>query len=249
MGDSKTEFGLIGKGLHHSFSAKYFNGKFKAEDINATYSLFDLPDITLLPEVLEKHPRLKGLNVTSPYKRLIIPYLDSLSPEAEELNAVNTIEFSGSLNGRPILRGHNTDSPGFGLTLPSLPFPIKRAIVLGTGGASSAVILALKNAGIPYLQVSRYPHNDIVDYNQLRQILSEDDLIINATPVGMFPNVKDCPDIPYEILSARNICYDLIYNPEQTLFMKKAEEMGATTLNGLDMLINQAELSWKIWNG
>ena len=239
-------FGLIGKGISHSFSANYFNKKFAEEEIDAIYHLFDLHSIYDF-EVLKERPDLAGLNVTSPYKRDVIPFLDSLSDEAEKLNAVNVIEFIKKTDGRNILMGHNTDCAGFGMTLEDVS-PTQSALILGTGGASSDVALALQKKDIPYKIVSRNPSGDELDYRQCSELIPSHKIIINATPVGMHPNTDACPPIDYNRITDNHLCYDLIYNPTETLFLKKAKERGALTKNGLKMLINQAELAWEIWN-
>lgn len=249
-------YGLIGRGITHSFSSEYFNDKFRREGIAADYRNFDIDDISRLIHIVKSYPRLSGLNVTSPYKREVIPFLDSLSPEAESLNAVNVIRIHRTGDSFK-LYGFNTDSPGFGMTLPALlskdvtnlqskktrPF---QALILGTGGAASAVGLALTKISIPYKTVSRGKNGDL-RYCDLPSLISDYRLIINATPVGMYPHTEEAPDIPYDLLRPDHICYDLIYNPSQTLFLKKAAAMGAATANGLQMLLNQAELAWQIW--
>lgn len=240
------EFGLIGRGLSHSFSARYFNCKFEAEGLDASYALFDIDKISSLADLLSR-THISGLNVTSPYKREVIPFLDLLSDEAEALNAVNVIEFIHDDRRRLILKGHNTDWEGFNLTLNVLP-PVKGALILGTGGASSAVALALAKRGIQHKVVSRTPSEDQIGYDEANSLIPSHNLIVNATPLGMFPHIDSSPGIDYESLSHSHICYDLIYNPEETLFMKLSKDNGARTFNGLQMLKNQAELAWKIWN-
>lgn len=240
-------FGLIGKDISHSFSACYFNRKFLREGIDASYQLFDLPEISEFKNIIASCPALRGINVTSPYKREIIPYLDSLSPEASQLNAVNVVEFIRA-NGAVKLKGHNTDSEGFRKTLPRLIEKDTKALILGTGGASSAVAMALSKEGVPYKIVSRSPSVGEIDYYQASGLLGDYCLVINATPVGMGNLTGSAPDLDYSRITPSHICYDLIYNPAKTLFLNKAEERGAVTVNGLEMLYNQAELSWNIWN-
>lgn len=243
------EYGLIGRGIGHSFSAEFFNEKFRRDKISAYYSLFELPEIDRLPALLEKHPGLKGLNVTSPYKREVIPYLHSLSPTAKQLEAVNVVKIHRDPDGKLILTGHNTDSPGFGKTLETIvPKIAKRAVILGTGGAASAVKLALQNAGINFTQVSRTPDGVTVGYDEINDSLRDYDLIINATPLGMGAHKDECPPLDYDKIGEGTVCYDLIYNPPLTLFLKKAVERGATAVNGLEMLHNQALLAWDIWS-
>lgn len=244
-----VKYGLIGKHISHSFSSTYFNEKFKREGIEATYTLYDIDHISKLQAVLDRNPELKGLNVTSPYKREVINFLDELTPEAQTLNAVNVIEFRSETGGKRRLIGHNTDSLGFEKTLEGLAMSdTPKALILGTGGAASAVALALKNQGISYLFVSRKPSGDAISYQDVSALLPAHNLIINATPVGLFPKFEKYPLIDYARLSPNHICYDLIYNPPETKFLSLAKAKGATTKNGLDMLINQAELSWQIWN-
>lgn len=243
-----VEYGLIGRGIGHSFSAGYFNDKFLREGIEARYIPFDIDSVGEIEEILEKHPYLSGFNVTSPYKREIIPYLDSLSENAAELNAVNTVKVERDIRGRRQLSGHNTDWRGFGMTIEGLVQPGSRALVLGTGGASSAVCLALRKNNIDYKVVSRNPQEGQLGYEEIGPYLRDCTLIINATPVGMHPNVNEVPPIDFSMIRPGHICYDLIYNPERTLFLEKAAEKGAEVINGHSMLINQAELSWRIWN-
>lgn len=242
-------YGLIGKGISHSFSASLFNGKFQNEGIDAEYKLFDIPEISFLPKVVRDNPGLAGLNVTSPYKREVIPYLDKLTKEARELNAVNVIQIVKE--GRNVtLTGHNTDCIGFHKTISDL---IRRklldtdaqAIILGSGGAASAVKLALLKESIPSVIISRKGPQD---YEYCNEVIPKCRLIVNATPVGMHPKSDICPDIDYSKIGPGHICYDLIYNPEETPFLKKAKARGAEVLNGLPMLINQAEEAWRIWS-
>lgn len=240
------EFGLIGKELSHSFSASYFNNKFIAKGIEAIYNLFDLDNISLFKHLLSRQ-NFSGLNVTSPYKREVIPFLNELSEEAKKINAINVIEFIRKDTGELILKGHNTDSKGFDLTLNGIS-DINGALILGTGGASSAVALALERRQIPCKVVSRCPAGKEISYDEMNSLITSHKLIINATPVGMYPKEGVCPDIDYSAISSFNVCYDLIYNPSETIFLKKSKAQGAKTLNGLQMLINQAELAWEIWN-
>lgn len=249
----KRLFGLIGRKISHSFSADYFNRKFREEGIEAEYLNFDLRNISELHEILNRYPDLVGLNVTSPYKREVIPFLHILSPTAMSLQAVNTILIDGKT-----LKGFNTDAPGFECTIPSLRLQIcgdlKSALVLGSGGASSAVCHALAKLDISYFVVSRRSdstlkeNTPIISYSQANLLIPSCELIINATPIGMYPDIEAFPNIDYTKLSNRHICYDLIYNPPETMFLKLAGKHGAQTINGLRMLLNQAELSWNIWN-
>jgi len=245
-------YGLIGFPLGHSFSAKFFNEKFGREGIDADYRNFELPDIGDLMELLAEYPDLQGLNVTIPYKQLILPYLTELAPQAREIGAVNTVRIRHDADGNVTsLSGHNTDAPAFARTLaPLLPQEAVTALVLGTGGASRAVCAALDWLGVSYRLVSRTPADpERLTYADLTPgIIAANRLIVNTTPLGMSPDTGACPDIPYGALTPAHICYDLIYNPEQTLFLKKAAAQGATTRNGLAMLHLQALLAWEIWS-
>lgn len=245
-------YGLIGYPLGHSFSARFFNDKFNEEHIDAHYSLFPIENIGLFPELIESHPDLVGLNVTIPYKEKIIPYLDSISEEAEEIGAVNTIKFQkkqcdSSFSRR--LTGYNTDAEGFRKSIESfIPSDIKGSLILGSGGASKAVEYVLKKMGMDILIVSRYKKDNNITYKEITEgILSQYPLIVNATPIGMYPNIDNRPDIPYHYLDSGNYCFDLIYNPEETLFLKLASAHGAHTKGGLEMLIYQAIEAWNIW--
>lgn len=246
------EFGLIGRGISHSFSAEYFTRKFERENIDATYSLFDIPRIEDIIETVRNKPRLVGFNITSPYKRTIIPFLDAISPQAKELQAVNVVKILRNDAGDFKLEGFNTDSDGFLSTLSLLNLPTRsKALILGTGGAASAVAYALKRLDIPYIFVSRNPHHgdlQTVSYREAGQRAKEHNLIINATPLGTWPVVDKMPPLPLDNISIHHICYDLIYNPAETLFLNETKKRGAQTINGLGMLIRQAELSWEIWN-
>ncbi|MDE7438100.1 MAG: shikimate dehydrogenase [Muribaculaceae bacterium] len=248
---SAKMYGLIGYPLGHSFSAKYFNEKFAEEGIDNSYRLFPLQSIDELGNLLESYPALQGLNITIPYKEKVIPFLSDISPEALAIGAVNVIKINNYNEGRiPILSGYNTDWKGFSLSLiPLLNESVKSALVLGTGGASKAVCYALKRLGITPHLVSRSHSSSEYIYKDLNEdIIKENLLIVNTTPLGMSPNVVSCPDIPYHYLTDRHICYDLVYNPEVTEFMTRSAHYGATVKNGLEMLHRQAELSWEIWN-
>jgi shikimate dehydrogenase len=243
-------FGLIGYPLSHSFSQGYFTDKFKNGNFDARYLNFAIETIAEFPGLLNQHPYLAGLNVTIPYKQQIIALLDELDAEASEVGAVNVIKITWN-GDKPFLKGYNSDVKGFMGSLEPLLKPWhSKALILGTGGASKAVAHSLLKAGLLYRMVSRDPQGaSHVSYNDLTpEILSEYKVIINTSPVGMFPNVDDCPNIPYEALSNQHLVYDLIYNPQETLFMKKAADKGATVKNGLEMLHLQAEESWRIWN-
>jgi shikimate dehydrogenase len=240
-------YGLIGFPLTHSFSKKYFTEKFEKEGIkDSAYDLFEIKDVKDLPAVLKNNPGLKGLNVTIPYKESIIELLDELDEPVKKIKAVNVIKVT---NGK--LKGFNSDFHGFKISL--LNFLEKdakiKALVLGTGGAAKAVKAVLEDLKIHYWNVSRIATEDIISYEQLdKDIIGSFKLIINTTPVGMYPNVENAPPIPYEFLTQEHYLFDLVYNPEETLFMKKGKQAGARTKNGLEMLYLQAEKAWDIWN-
>ena len=241
------KFGLIGKNIDYSFSRSYFKNKFQKESINdATYENFDIDSIELFPNILSKNKNLKGLNITIPYKEAVIPYLDKLSKTAKKIVAVNTVKISKK--GRLI--GYNTDAYGFKKSLkPHLKPHHTKALILGTGGASKAVAYALHSLNISYLFVSRKEDSKSLNYKDLDgSIIKKHLVIINTTPVGTFPNISSCPEIPYQYLTQNHILFDLIYNPPQTQFLKKGEEKGCKTLNGQEMLCFQAEKAWRIWN-
>lgn len=244
-------YGLIGRVLGHSFSVDYFNRKFSSENIDAQYRNFEIPEIDDFPSVIATTPRLCGLNVTIPYKEQVIPYLDSLDDDAARIGAVNVIKVlrgtDGNISG---LKGYNSDIIGFTRSIEPLLKPHhKKALVLGTGGASKAVSLGLRKLGLEPTLVSRTSREGVITYADLTpEVMSSHTVIINCTPLGMYPNVNECPDIPYNLLTDRHLCYDLLYNPDVTLFMKKSAAQGAETKNGLEMLLLQAFASWEIWN-
>ena len=246
---SFRKFGLIGYPLGHSFSEKYFNEKFNKGRIDALYSLYPISEISLFEDLCRNENNLYGLNVTIPYKEAVIPFLTDLSEEAERIGAVNVIKFNRSNKGL-ILTGYNSDYVGFRDSLqPLLKKEVRKALILGTGGASKAVAFALDQLGIEYKFVSRHPSGNQLSYSELdKEIIEEYLLIVNTTPLGMYPDSNASPDIPYHLLTPSHICYDLIYNPETTEFMRKSREMGATVKNGLEMLYLQAEEAWRIWN-
>ena len=241
------EFGLIGKTLKHSFSQKYFEEKFRREQItDASYSLFELTDIKQLTEFIRQHPQLVGFNVTIPYKQQIIPYLDELSEEAAAVNAVNTVVIE-RVGGQILTKGHNTDIIGFRESLREVDLP-KQALVLGTGGAAAAVTYVLENLGCRCTAISRDPQRGL-PYSALNaDIIRQHKFIVNCTPLGTYPNINEKPDIPYEGLSGEHFLYDLVYNPSETAFLKEGILRGAKVQNGLQMLHAQAEASWRIWN-
>lgn len=242
----KHLLGLIGYPLAHSFSPAYFADKFNASGLTDwSYSLYPLEDITLFPALCEKHPDLKGLNVTIPYKQTIIPYLDFVDPEAALIGAVNTIVFNQ--DGRT---GYNTDIKAAYLQLEALSKfrQMNQALVLGTGGASKAVCRALVLHGIPFKSVSRNKREGDYTYAELdNSLISEFNLIINATPLGMFPHSDTYPFIPYEGIGSAHTLFDLVYNPEITVFLAKGTARGAYGVNGLQMLHHQADLAWELW--
>ncbi len=247
MNSMMQKYGLIGRHLKHSFSPKYFSKKFEAEGIeNASYATFELADISEFPILLKEEPNLLGLNVTIPYKEEIIPYLHELSPIAKQVGAVNTIQFKDGL-----LIGHNTDIIGFEQSLvqcfKNRATP-KKALILGTGGAAKAVAYSLERLGILYQYVSRTKQDFCQCYDNLSdEMIKAHLLIINTTPLGMYPKLDQAPDLPYEAIGKEHLCYDLIYNPEQTRFLEYAAQQGAYISNGIAMLYAQAEAAWAIW--
>ena len=240
-----TRFGLIGYPLTHSFSQKYFTEKFQREGIDAVYEKFPIPSIDQLPLVLKKHTDLAGLNVTIPHKENVLSYVNERSDVVKKIGACNCISIR---NGK--LAGHNTDVIGFRDSLQQIISTIPaKALILGTGGAAKAVEFVLKQMKIPYRFVSRKPSANALSYEQLTpRTINEAKLIINTTPLGMHPQIVEAPPIPYDGIDSLHILYDVIYNPEKTLFLQKGESRGATIKNGLEMLLIQAEESWKVWN-
>lgn len=245
--ETNKKFGLIGKDISHSFSKKYFTDKFSKDLFDDfTYENFDIPTLDEFPNILKKNPDLKGLNVTIPYKEAIIPFLDTMSDKAFRIGAVNIIRFTKKGN----LKGYNSDWYGFKKSLEPLLQPHhKKALILGTGGASKAVAFALDKLGIFYTFVSREASENAIDYNRINVTTFDNfQIIINCTPLGTSPNTKEFPPIPYEYFTDKHIAFDLIYNPEETQFLKKAKKKGAVIKNGYEMLIYQAEKAWTIWN-
>ena len=240
-------YGLIGFPLGHSFSGTYFNEKFRREGIHARYDLFELKDIGEFQK-LKLLDDLCGLNVTIPYKQLVIPYLDELDQTAAEIGAVNVIKFIRR-DGNLLLRGFNSDVIGFSNSIkPFLKQNHKKALILGTGGASKAMEYALRKMGLEVKLVSRNPTDNQFSYSDINgDVLTEYTVVVNSTPVGMYPQVDECPDIPYDALTSGHLLFDAVYNPEETLFLRKGKEKGAVTLNGKEMLIGQAEAAWEIW--
>lgn len=239
--------GLIGHPVSHSFSKKYFAQKFAKENIKGyDYQLFDLPSAEELPQLIETHPNLMGLNVTIPHKQTILPFLNEIDTNAQAIGAVNVIKIEGGL-----LKGYNSDYYGFKTSLLNqIKQERPKALVLGTGGASKAVKIALEHLGISYQLVSRTAKSeDVLRYAQLTEkAITEHHLLINTTPLGTSPNTEACPAIPYHALTTQHYLHDLVYNPAETLFMKKGKARGASVKNGLEMLELQAEKSWEIWN-
>ena len=247
MEQDNKKFGLIGKNIAYSFSKKYFTEKFSSDLFyDFTYENFDIESINDFPEILKNNPDLKGLNVTIPYKEAIIPFLDTLSDKAFKIGAVNVIRFTKKGN----LKGYNSDWYGFKQSLEPLLQPHhKRALILGTGGAAKAVAFALEQLGIFYTFVSREATENAIDYDRINVTTFDNfQIIINCTPLGTSPNVKEFPPIPYQFFTDKHIAFDLIYNREETQFLKKAKKKGAVTKNGYEMLVFQAEKAWKIWN-
>ena len=244
------KYGLIGYPLGHSFSIGYHNQRFADEGIDAKYMNFEISNIEQLIEVLSQNPELKGLNVTIPYKEKVMEYLDFISPEARAIGAVNVIRVVHE-GSNIVLKGYNSDVIGFTQSIePMLESYHKKALVLGTGGASKAVAYGLKSLGIEPVFVSRYERPGTIQYERITpEVVKEYNVIVNCTPLGMFPKIDTCPQLPYEALDEHNILYDLIYNPDETLFMRRGAEKGASVKNGLEMLLLQAFASWEFWNG
>ena len=262
-----TKYGIIGFPLGHSFSRGFFTEKFAREGIDAQYLNFEIPDATMLKDVLRENPELRGLNVTLPHKQAVIPLLDELSDEAREIGAVNVIKISQldnftigqlpddkivkSSNSKIVeLKGFNSDIIGFTESIRPLLQPHHtKALILGTGGASRAIRVGLSRLGIEWTYVSRTPHENRLTYSDLTpEVMKDYNVIVNCSPVGMFPKVDEAPAIPYELLTPKHLLFDLVYNPEDTLFMKKGREQGAIVKNGLEMLHLQAIASWEFWN-
>lgn len=239
------KYGIIGYPLGHSFSRAFFTEKFQREHIDAEYVNFEIPSADMLPGIVQANPNLRGLNVTLPHKEAVIPMLNELSNEAKEIGAVNVIRVR---DGR--LKGFNSDIIGFMDSIRPLLKPWhQHALVLGTGGASRAIRVGLQRLGIEWTYVSRTPAPGRLTYSELTpQLMEHYQVIVNCSPVGMFPRVDACPDIPYQLLTSRHLLYDLVYNPQETLFLKRGAEHGAAVKNGLEMLHLQALASWRFWN-
>lgn len=228
----------------------YFNNMFESEDIDAEYVNFEIPEVGDIMKVVAENPNLAGLNVTIPYKEQVIPYMDEMDSEAALIGAVNVIKLIRGKNGEIKLKGYNSDAMGFQNSIaPLLGVKRNRALILGTGGASKAIHRALINLGVEPTFVSRTPGEGKITYADLTpEVMEDNKVIINCTPLGMYPDVDRCPDIPYDLLTQEHLCYDLIYNPDMTTFMKKSRAAGAEVKNGLEMLLLQAFESWNIWN-
>lgn len=269
------EYGLIGFPLEHSFSRKFFTEKFSIEGLDATYLNFEIPNIGMLYDIIRQHPDLQGFNCTIPYKEAILPYLDSITPEAQEIGAVNVIKIQWNKNRNTYsaspsetrlentskstathhrkefcLIGHNSDITGFTNSIaPLLKHHHKKALILGTGGAAKAIRVGLRTLGLESTYVSRRSREGQLTYDDITpEKLKEYQVIVNCSPVGMFPHTDEAPQLPYKALTQEHLLYDLIYNPEQTRFLQLGEQAGATTKNGMDMLRLQALASWNIWN-
>jgi shikimate dehydrogenase len=244
------KYGLIGYPLTHSFSKRFFTEKFEKENTDAVYENFEIDSISLFPEVIKNNPEAVGLNVTIPYKEQVIPYLNELDEAAEKVGAVNTVKINRTNQGA-WLKGFNTDTYGFETSLKPFLKPYHtKALILGTGGASKAIKFVLNKLEIDYISASieelkdkeiRYEHID-------EKLMNERLLIINATPLGTYPKTETFAPIPYEYINEKHLLFDLVYNPEETVFMKKGKEQGATVKNGYEMLLQQALKSYEIWN-
>lgn len=247
---NKRIYGLIGYPLGHSFSRSYFANKFKKEEINAEYINFEIEDVSELKNIITDNPQLCGLNVTIPHKRAVMALLDEIDETALAIGAVNVIKVSRCDNGKVFLKGYNTDVIGFTNSIEPLLKPIhKKALLLGTGGVSRAISYALGRIGIQILQVSRDKKPDMVTYAELdKSILDSHTVIVNATPVGMFPHTDEFPQIPYRYIGKDHLIYDTIYNPAETMLMKLSAGQGAAVKNGQEMLEGQAIAAWEIWN-
>lgn len=243
----QKQFGLVGKNIAYSFSKKYFSDKFSTEYFEGcSYINFDIQTLEEFPSIIKNNPDLKGLNVTIPYKESVLPFLNKISKKATQIGAVNVIKITKKGN----LKGFNSDYYGFGKSLKTILKPHhKNALILGTGGAAKAVAFALKMLKIEYTFVSREVTEKTIDYTRINETTFDNfQIIINCTPLGTSPNIEAFPPIPYNYFTDKHIAFDLIYNPEETVFLQKAKLKGATIKNGYEMLVFQAEKSWKIWN-
>lgn len=238
-------YGLIGYALEHSYSPAYFKKKFADEQVDAVYRAFPISKIQQLPELLEEYPDIKGLNVTIPYKEEVMAYMDDVDADAAIIKAVNCVKV---IDGKRI--GYNTDIIGFAKSLQPLLKPyMTKALILGSGGASKAAKFVLDRSGIEFKVVSRTGQGNVVTYADVtEEVIAYHHLIINTTPLGMYPGVESAPGIPYDALTDKHLLFDMVYNPQETTFMKNGVQKGATVKNGLEMLELQAEASWMIWN-
>ncbi len=246
------KYGIIGFPLAQSASPAFFNAKFEREGIDARYIPFEIESIEELPRILEENPELQGFNVTIPYKVQVMQYLEGMSNEARDINAVNVVRVTHDNNGKACLWGHNSDVIGFKRSLePLVRGRHTKALVLGTGGASKAIAYALGRLGMEYIFVSRKAGDNAIAYSDLtEEILRSHTLIVNCTPLGMTGHgIDQCPDIPYSAIDSRHLLYDIVYNPEETLFLRKGAAQGAETKSGYEMWYLQALASWEIWNG
>lgn len=244
------EYGIIGNPLTHSYSPAFFNEKFSQKGLTSAYHAFDIASIEAFPTIVQEHPLMRGFNVTIPYKQAVMPYLHKIDPNAEAIGAVNVVKVE-YVDGRPFLTGYNSDWYGFTRSLQPLLKPWhNKALVLGTGGASKAITYALTQLGIEYKLASRTPKAGQFSYQDITPaIMEEYTIIINTTPIGTFPHIKECPNIPYQYITDKHLAFDLTYNPIRTLFLQQAETKGATIRNGWEMFVYQALRSYQLWEG
>lgn len=245
-----STYGLIGHPLSHSFSKGYFSRFFEQEGIDAEYKNFDLDTIEALRTVLDEEATLAGFNVTIPYKQQVIPYLHELDDAAQAIGAVNVVKVLHRSDNRMGFKGYNTDVIGFKDSIQPLLKPHHtHALILGTGGASKAVEYGLRQLGLTTQQVSRTSRKGVLGYDELTpEIMECHTVIVNTTPLGMHPNIDECPPLDYSLIGQQHLLFDVIYNPETTLFLQRGKQAGANVCNGMDMLIGQAKAAWRIWN-
>ena len=245
------QYGIIGNPLCHSLSPNFFNERFTQKNIRSEYLKFEIESIAEFPNIIKEHPMLVGLNVTIPYKQAVIPYLDELDEHAKAMGAVNVVKVETREDGSKYLKGYNSDWYGFTESFkPLINETHKNALILGTGGASKAIAYSLELLDITYKFVSRKPIENGLTYDDLtEEVMNAHTIIINTSPVGTFPNVKECPNIPYHCITRNHVVYDLIYNPIETMFLRQAETCGAAIQNGWKMFVNQALKSYEIWEG
>ena len=244
-------YGIIGYPLAQSASPAFFNAKFEKENIDARYIPFEIESTDMLPQIIEQHPELCGFNVTIPHKLNVMQHLAGISDEAKAINAVNVVKVTRDNDGKAHLWGYNSDVIGFGRSIaPLLGTNHKKALVLGTGGASKAIVYALQQLGIETLQISRKAGEQAIAYSDITpEIMQSHTVIVNCTPLGMVGHgIDQCPDIPYHLIGSNHLLYDIVYNPEMTLFLQKGAEQGATIKSGYEMWYLQALASWEIWN-